>query len=974
MPLNKPLKINLSKHPELAEYFTDEDPEAIFYDQREIGHGSFGAVYYARNINNDEIVAIKKMQFSGKQAIEKWQDIVKEVKFLKQCQHENTIGFKGCYLKDSTCWVVMEYCIGSASDVVEVHKSSLKEDEIGAICKGALTGLHYLHTSGRIHRDVKAGNILLTDRGGVKLADFGSACEYSPANSFVGTPFWMAPEVIMAMDEGQYDGKVDVWSIGITCIEMAERKPPLFHMNAMAAMYHIAQKDPPTIQEPQNWSDLFRDFISQCLQKEPEDRIDSTEALAHRFINLPRSGDIVFKLIQRTKDAVRRVDHRNFKRLQKMLMGEEDSEIEVDEIESEPPSDVTDPAGSSPALSSPSPSLTHDDDDLIMGGVCVSSASLTRRLREQQEDSEVTPTHSASLGPSSPMRSNRTQSAGVIRSNHTGEVVSTQERSNSIASAAASITPTSPMDSFGLEESTSSSASVLGGAVSGADEPKPKISMTPEEVARRVAGHSDGFSTLRPHSLVSKQAEEHQLQSDLKEQMIGYKRIRAQHKGQMGQLEIKHRNEMSALSKTQERELDQLRTSYEKDLDRLRLNHKAEFDKRQKQESSEDRKFQRGLKERQDQDMKQFLSQQKSDYRATKALFKKELEENVNLSSSKRKQLYDSRKGELHVEQKKIEEEHLQILKTQAEHDMVDFRQKLLHEKQNIEKQLLQEELNLMQLHKEKVQEMRRKHLLATIELQLEQLKTLHEMRTDHLNKQHALEWDNQIAYSRKAERELRKKHVLELKQHPKSLKLKRQQIKGQFNDTVKIQTRQYKSLQKQLQSTLPKEQHREVLRHTKEEQMRKMSMLAMQYERTINEVLQQQTVMLDEAQLAEQEALRKQLQQEQDLLQQFQEKQELKLLSQHDKETQLLDEKIENSKRELDRQIFEESTRLQNLRLERQQTLQRNQLKEWKEFAEKYSNDHISLNSEQLILGEHSSVSSEQSLSNSVSVGTASL
>lgn len=108
----------------------------------------------------------------------------------------------------------MEYCLGSASDIIEVHKRPLMEDEIAAICDGVLQGLSYLHDLGRIHRDVKAGNILLTENGTVKLADFGSASIKCPANSFVGTPYWMAPEVILAMDEGQYDGKVDVWSLG----------------------------------------------------------------------------------------------------------------------------------------------------------------------------------------------------------------------------------------------------------------------------------------------------------------------------------------------------------------------------------------------------------------------------------------------------------------------------------------------------------------------------------------------------------------------------------------------------------------------------------------------------------------------------------------------------------------------------------------------------------------------------------------
>lgn len=199
----------------------------------------------------------------------------------------------------------MEYCLGSASDIIEVHKRPLKEDEIAAICEGVLRGLHYLHSLGRIHRDVKAGNILLTENGTVKLADFGSASIKCPANSFVGTPYWMAPEVILAMDEGQYDGKVDVWSLGITCIELgmfililltyyfliyiykiliisAERKPPYFNMNAMSALYHIAQNDTPALNSP-DWTDVFRHFVEVCLTKSPNERPTSGTLLSVRF-------------------------------------------------------------------------------------------------------------------------------------------------------------------------------------------------------------------------------------------------------------------------------------------------------------------------------------------------------------------------------------------------------------------------------------------------------------------------------------------------------------------------------------------------------------------------------------------------------------------------------------------------------------------------------------------------------------------
>lgn len=307
------------KDPEIAELFNKHDPEKIFEDLREIGHGSFGAVYYARCNLTKEIVAIKKMSYVGRQSVEKWQDILKEIRFLRQLNHPNTIEYKGCYLRENTAWLVMEYCVGSASDIIEVHKRPLREEEIAAICDGVLQGLSYLHSLGRIHRDIKAGNILLTEQGIVKLADFGSAAIKCPANSFVGTPYWMAPEVILAMDEGQYDGKVDVWSLGITCIELAERKPPYFNMNAMAALYHIAQNDAPTLQS-QEWSGTFRNFVEDCLNKNPVSRPTSYKLLSHPLIKRQRINGVLIELIARTKAAVRELDNLNYRKMKKILM------------------------------------------------------------------------------------------------------------------------------------------------------------------------------------------------------------------------------------------------------------------------------------------------------------------------------------------------------------------------------------------------------------------------------------------------------------------------------------------------------------------------------------------------------------------------------------------------------------------------------------------------------------------------------
>ncbi|VDM02429.1 unnamed protein product [Schistocephalus solidus] len=164
------------------------------------------------------------MKFDAKRKFssEDLNDMIREIEFLSIVKHKNCIESKGCYLDHNIPWLVMEYCLGSVADILEVQKHPLKECEIAAIVKEVLCGLVFLHRENYIHRDIKAGNILFSENGGVKISDFGSASFQSPANSFVGTPFWIAPEVIMAMESGLYDTRADVWSVGITCIEMGK--------------------------------------------------------------------------------------------------------------------------------------------------------------------------------------------------------------------------------------------------------------------------------------------------------------------------------------------------------------------------------------------------------------------------------------------------------------------------------------------------------------------------------------------------------------------------------------------------------------------------------------------------------------------------------------------------------------------------------------------------------------------------------
>lgn len=198
----------------------------------------------------------------------------------------------------------MEYCgAGSVSDIMRLRKKTLSEHEIATILSDTLKGLEYLHLRRKIHRDIKAGNILLNSEGHAKLADFGVAGQLTDTmakrNTVIGTPFWMAPEVI---EEIGYDCVADVWSLGITALEMAEGKPPYGDIHPMRAIFMIPTKPPPSFREPDRWSPEFIDFVSLCLVKNPEERATATDLLQHEFIKNARPNGILTEMIAEAKE------------------------------------------------------------------------------------------------------------------------------------------------------------------------------------------------------------------------------------------------------------------------------------------------------------------------------------------------------------------------------------------------------------------------------------------------------------------------------------------------------------------------------------------------------------------------------------------------------------------------------------------------------------------------------------------------
>ncbi|CBY01511.1 hypothetical protein LEMA_P002980.1 [Plenodomus lingam JN3] len=262
----------------------------------ELGSGSFGKVFKAIDRNTGETVAIKHIDLED--SSEELADIQAEIALLSTCHSPYVTEYKTSFVKGVKLWIVMEYLGGgSAADLLA--PGPLGEAHIAIMCRELLLGLEYLHSTGKIHRDIKAANVLLTDQGRVKLADFGVAAQLTNIKSqrmtFVGTPFWMAPEVIQ---EAGYDFRADIWSLGITAMELAEGAPPYAGAHPMKVLFTIPKNPAPRLQGDQ-WSKDFKDFISQCLIKDPDRRATAKELLKHRFVQRAGKVEALRELVER---------------------------------------------------------------------------------------------------------------------------------------------------------------------------------------------------------------------------------------------------------------------------------------------------------------------------------------------------------------------------------------------------------------------------------------------------------------------------------------------------------------------------------------------------------------------------------------------------------------------------------------------------------------------------------------------------
>ncbi|XP_004371252.1 serine/threonine-protein kinase 10 [Trichechus manatus latirostris] len=779
----------------------DLDPNEVWEIVGELGDGAFGKVYKAKNKETGALAAAKVIETNSEEELE---DYIVEIEILATCNHPYIVKLLGAYYYDGKLWIMIEFCPGGAVDAIMLElDKGLTEPQIQVICRQMLEALDFLHGKKIIHRDLKAGNVLMTLEGDIRLADFGVSAKnlktLQKRDSFIGTPYWMAPEVVMCetMKDTPYDYKADIWSLGITLIEMAEIEPPHHELNPMRVLLKIAKSDPPTLLTPSKWSVEFRDFLKVALDKNPETRPSAAQLLEHPFVSSITSNKALRELVAEAKAEVM-----------------EEIEDGRDEGEEEDSGDVTSPLGNHTQDSSevsqlslnadkplkessstlPTPSQPQDS----VNGPC-SQPSGDRSLQTTSPP-DVAPGNENGLAVPAPLRksrpvsmdariqiaeekqvtdwgdlgpvANRSQKASQSRPNSSAlETLGDEKLANGSLEPPAQVAPgpsKSDSDSGSLSVSESLDYSTSLSADLSLNKETGSLSIKDSKLHNKTLKRTrkfvvDGVEvSITTSKIISEDEKKDEEMRFLRRQELRELRLlqKEEHRNQT-QLSSKHELQLEQMHKRFEQEINTKKKYFDTELENLERQQKQQVEKMEQEHAVRRREEAKRIRLEQERDCARFQEQLK--------LMKKEVKTEVEKLPRQQRKDSMKQKMEEYVQKKQLlDQEFLAKQKEDLELAMKRITAENRREICDKERECLNRKQELLRDREAALWEMEEHHLQERHQLVKQQLKDQYFLQRHELLRKHEKEREQMQRYNQRMMEQLKVRQQQEKARLPK--------------------------------------------------------------------------------------------------------------------------------------------------------------------------------------------------------------